>query len=153
MAAAAAAASAGEALLAPASSSTREAAPATLKTPFAGATVELAYTPTDDINEAHRRVRAAFRTHRTRSLGWRRAQIEGVKRLVEENTDAITRALQADLRRPECVRTSAGDRPANLAPAASAARSGRSEAAGRLGAGRGVASGEGLGVASPRAVS
>ncbi|SDH18220.1 aldehyde dehydrogenase family protein [Klenkia brasiliensis] len=47
------------------------------------------------------RVRAVFDSGRTRDLGWRRRQLEGMVRLLEEGKEDLARAIQADLRRSE----------------------------------------------------
>lgn len=44
--------------------------------------------------------RAAFESGKTRPLAWRKQQISAVIRMLEENRDAICKALYADLHRP-----------------------------------------------------
>lgn len=46
------------------------------------------------------RLRATFDAGRTRPLEWRRAQLDALKRMLEENEDAIAAALHADLAKP-----------------------------------------------------
>ena len=46
------------------------------------------------------KVRASFRSGRTRPVAWRRSQLEALKRLLEEEESAIFEALWADLRKP-----------------------------------------------------
>lgn len=66
------------------------------------------YTPIGQIKGIVDEARATFATGKTRDLAWRKAQLKQVAKMIEENTDAITEALKADLRRPdfECVRAS-----------------------------------------------
>lgn len=58
-------------------------------------------TPVDAIPGIVASARAAFDTGKTRPLKWRVQQLEAIIRLCEENKDAITRAIQADLGRAE----------------------------------------------------
>ncbi|MCX7620245.1 MAG: aldehyde dehydrogenase family protein [Acidimicrobiales bacterium] len=46
-------------------------------------------------------LRSAFRSGRTRPYEWRRAQLEGLLRMLDENEDELVRAVQGDLGRPE----------------------------------------------------
>lgn len=46
------------------------------------------------------RLRATFRTGRTRDLDWRRCQLRAIERLLAEQEDALVEALTADLGRP-----------------------------------------------------
>ena len=46
-------------------------------------------------------LRSAFDAGRTRPLEWRRAQLEGILRLLDERGDELMKALQADLGKPE----------------------------------------------------
>ncbi len=46
-------------------------------------------------------LRAGFESGLTRSLKWRRAQLDALERLLEENEGRIAEALHADLRKPE----------------------------------------------------
>ncbi|MFI2608411.1 aldehyde dehydrogenase family protein [Kitasatospora sp. NPDC018619] len=50
--------------------------------------------------EAVARLRATFRTGRTRPLAWRTGQLTGLRALMTENREEITAALHADLRKP-----------------------------------------------------
>lgn len=45
-------------------------------------------------------LRATFRSGRTKSIDWRKAQLRGLIRLIEENGDELERALAEDLGRP-----------------------------------------------------
>jgi len=44
--------------------------------------------------------RAAFKSGRTKSISFRRQQLESLLRLYEENTEELLRALEKDLRKP-----------------------------------------------------
>lgn len=46
------------------------------------------------------RLRSTFATGRTRDLKWRRAQLDAMKRMLDDNEDAIARALHDDLAKP-----------------------------------------------------
>jgi aldehyde dehydrogenase (NAD+) len=46
-------------------------------------------------------LRAGFDSGRTRPLAWRIEQLERLRAMLVENADAVTRALHADLRKPE----------------------------------------------------
>lgn len=48
------------------------------------------------------RLRAGFETGKTRPLAWRRAQLEGLRRMLVEEEAAILGALNADLRKHPC---------------------------------------------------
>jgi aldehyde dehydrogenase (NAD+) len=48
-----------------------------------------------------KRLRASFESGRTRPLAWRREQLTNLKRLLQENGEALVAAIQADLGRPE----------------------------------------------------
>ncbi|EKF25870.1 aldehyde dehydrogenase [Mycolicibacterium hassiacum DSM 44199] len=56
-------------------------------------------TTTVDIPAVVRRVRQTFATGRTRSIDWRRRQLQALERLVTENEPAIIEALEKDLGR------------------------------------------------------
>lgn len=62
---------------------------------------QLTYTPVGAIAGIVAGAHATFKSGRTRDLNWRKKQIRAIIALAEENTDAITEALRADLRRPE----------------------------------------------------
>lgn len=47
------------------------------------------------------RLRAGFASGRTRSLGWRLAQLEAISRMLSERQDELVAALKTDLGRPE----------------------------------------------------
>ena len=51
----------------------------------------------DGVNSAVSRLRDFFSSGRTRSLGWREAQLQALGRCVEVHRDALTEALHADL--------------------------------------------------------
>jgi len=53
-----------------------------------------------DFSDLLQRLRATFESGRTRDLAWRRAQLDGIERMLEENEDRIAEALHADLRKP-----------------------------------------------------
>lgn len=55
---------------------------------------------TEEYRELVDRLRATFDAGRTRPLKWRRAQLDGMQRMLEENEDAIAGALHADLAKP-----------------------------------------------------
>jgi aldehyde dehydrogenase (NAD+) len=54
----------------------------------------------DRIPDTVARLRATFDSGRTRPLEWRRAQLERLAALLDENADELVDALQADLRKP-----------------------------------------------------
>ena len=56
--------------------------------------------PTEQYRELVDRLRATFDSGRTRPLKWRRAQLDAMQRMLEENEDAITSALHDDLAKP-----------------------------------------------------
>lgn len=53
------------------------------------------------IAESYARLVATFKTGRTKSYEWRKAQLEGLRRLLTENCDEACDALNADLGRPK----------------------------------------------------
>jgi len=55
---------------------------------------------TEQYGELVDRLRATFEAGRTRPLKWRRAQLDAMQRMLEENEDAIEKALHADLAKP-----------------------------------------------------
>lgn len=55
---------------------------------------------TEEYRELVDRLRATFDAGRTRPLKWRRAQLDAMQRMLEENEDAIAGALHADLAKP-----------------------------------------------------
>ncbi|MDE0884921.1 MAG: aldehyde dehydrogenase family protein [Myxococcota bacterium] len=66
--------------------------------------IEILPVPSSSVSEIPSLVaglRASFESGKTRPLSWRRAQLEALLRLVEENDDALVAALQADLGKPE----------------------------------------------------
>lgn len=54
----------------------------------------------DSIVSLLERLRATFRSGRTRDIAWRRAQLKRVKQMVEERQDELIAALNADLGKP-----------------------------------------------------
>ncbi len=46
-------------------------------------------------------LRKSFNSNRTRSFEWRKAQLNALSRLLEENKDEISKALKFDLNKPE----------------------------------------------------
>lgn len=56
--------------------------------------------PFTDFEVLLHQVRARFDSGATRSLAWRRRQLDALLRLLEENGDAIAQALDADLAKP-----------------------------------------------------
>jgi aldehyde dehydrogenase (NAD+) len=58
------------------------------------------HTEVDALTGLADRLRETFRSGRTRSLDWRSQQLEGLCRLVRENSEELVGALQADLGRP-----------------------------------------------------
>lgn len=61
--------------------------------------ITLDFTPSDRIAAEVARLRATFDSGKTRSLDWRRAQLQGIVRLIDEQEEAIIAAVQADLRK------------------------------------------------------
>ncbi|MEX0915974.1 MAG: aldehyde dehydrogenase family protein [Wenzhouxiangellaceae bacterium] len=55
---------------------------------------------TAEYRELVDRLRATFDSGRTRPLKWRRAQLDAMRRMLEENEDAIAQALHRDLAKP-----------------------------------------------------
>jgi len=55
---------------------------------------------TTEYRELVARLRATFDSGRTRPLKWRRAQLDAMKRMLEENEQKITQALYEDLAKP-----------------------------------------------------
>src|SRR6056297_1368516 len=55
---------------------------------------------TDEYRELVARLRATFDSGRTRPLKWRRAQLDAMKRMLEENEQTIHEALHNDLAKP-----------------------------------------------------
>jgi aldehyde dehydrogenase (NAD+) len=45
-------------------------------------------------------LRAAFNTHKTKSIEWRREQLINLEKLINENTTALCAALKKDMNRP-----------------------------------------------------
>ncbi len=74
--------------------------PMASSTSSAAAGAPLAFTPIPDIGGAVAAARDTFNSGRTRPLEWRRRQLKGIIRLVEENQDRIVEALSRDLHRP-----------------------------------------------------
>ncbi|KAF9904311.1 Aldehyde dehydrogenase, dimeric NADP-preferring [Linnemannia zychae] len=68
------------------------------------------YTPVHSIPKIVADTRATFLTHRTQSLEFRKQQLRALLRLIEENADALSDAIKADLNRaggfevPTCIR-------------------------------------------------
>lgn len=56
--------------------------------------------PADSNAAVVTRLRAAFDGGRTRSLDWRRAQLQGLRRMLKQEEAAIVAALHTDLRKP-----------------------------------------------------
>lgn len=63
--------------------------------------VEVVPTSIEDIPGIVAGARRTFESGVTRPLEWRLKQLKAMKRLLLENKDEITKAIQADLRRPE----------------------------------------------------
>lgn len=57
------------------------------------------FTPADQIDSDIARLRTTFASGKTKSLKWRKAQLKGIIRLINEQEDAIIAAIQADLRK------------------------------------------------------
>ena len=67
-------------------------------------TIESTHAPSTDpaaIPGIVERLRRSFESGKTRPLAWRRAQLERLVNLVDENTDELLAALRADLGKPE----------------------------------------------------
>ncbi|MCB9648702.1 MAG: aldehyde dehydrogenase family protein [Deltaproteobacteria bacterium] len=62
---------------------------------------EAPYTPIAEIPGLVAAARATFESGRTRDLAWRKAQLDGVIRMIRENMDAIHAALAADVGKPD----------------------------------------------------
>jgi len=58
-------------------------------------------TSSEEIERIHQRLVDVFKTGRTKTYEWRVAQLQGLRRLVLENSEAINVALKADLGRPK----------------------------------------------------
>eukprot|EP00429_Kryptoperidinium_foliaceum_P045906 CAMPEP_0176111206 /NCGR_PEP_ID=MMETSP0120_2-20121206/55843_1 /TAXON_ID=160619 /ORGANISM="Kryptoperidinium foliaceum, Strain CCMP 1326" /LENGTH=342 /DNA_ID=CAMNT_0017445419 /DNA_START=32 /DNA_END=1057 /DNA_ORIENTATION=+ len=58
-------------------------------------------TPSPKITEAYERLRTTFKSGRTKTVAWRRAQIEGIRRMLAENSEEFVAAIIADLGRPK----------------------------------------------------
>jgi aldehyde dehydrogenase (NAD+) len=58
-------------------------------------------SPIEAIPERVARLRAGFASGRTRPAEWRLAQLDRLRALLTENRDALVRALEADLRKPD----------------------------------------------------
>ena len=54
----------------------------------------------ETIQQTVQALRATFDRGHTRPLAWRMGQLRAVERMVDENQDAIMKALQADLGKP-----------------------------------------------------
>jgi acyl-CoA reductase-like NAD-dependent aldehyde dehydrogenase len=67
----------------------------------AAGAAELHYTPASEIPAIVAGARAAFDSGRTKALSWRTAQLRAIRRMLDENTDAIVQAIHGDLRRPK----------------------------------------------------
>jgi acyl-CoA reductase-like NAD-dependent aldehyde dehydrogenase len=63
-------------------------------------TVELKYTPIDDIPKIRQELQAGFDTGRTRSIKYRKEQILGLAYMMKDNAQRFVRALKHDLGRP-----------------------------------------------------
>lgn len=62
--------------------------------------VETASATTPEIPAAVQRLRAAFRTGRTKPLAWRREQLKRLVKLLRENEERVLEALKADMGKP-----------------------------------------------------
>lgn len=58
-------------------------------------------TPVEAINEAHACLVSTFKSGRSRNYDWRVAQLQGIRKLVDENKEEICQAVMADLGRPK----------------------------------------------------
>jgi len=59
-----------------------------------------AYTPTDEVPGIVAAVKAAYATGRTRTLGWREAQLDGLDRMLDLEAERLLNALAADVGKP-----------------------------------------------------
>lgn len=57
------------------------------------------FTPADQMQTDIARLRTTFASGKTKSIKWRKAQIKGIIRLIEEQENAIIDAIHADLRK------------------------------------------------------
>jgi aldehyde dehydrogenase (NAD+) len=57
------------------------------------------FTPVDEIDSSYARLNATYASRKTRSLKWRKQQLKGIIRLIDEQEEAIIGAIQADLRK------------------------------------------------------
>lgn len=57
-------------------------------------------TPLDEIPSIFRDLRASFNTGKTKSVAWRKQQIEQVFKMCEEQKEAFAAAANADFHRP-----------------------------------------------------
>ncbi|CAE6386069.1 hypothetical protein BN14_00968 [Rhizoctonia solani AG-1 IB] len=64
-------------------------------------TTKLEYTPLDEINQIHARLRASFRAGRTKPIDARKENIVRFAYMVKDNVEALQDALTADLGRPK----------------------------------------------------
>lgn len=62
--------------------------------------VPIPHSPVDDIPPMVARMRATFDSGKTRSLAWRREQLQGLLRFSKEQSARLAEALHADLRKP-----------------------------------------------------
>jgi len=67
------------------------------------AAAPLSYIRIEDVPRVVKGLRQIFASGRTLSVAWRKRQIQGIARLVQDNASAIASAIQADLRRPVYV--------------------------------------------------
>jgi len=65
------------------------------------ATAPLDPRPHPDVPEIAARLRAGFASGRTRPAEWRLAQLDRLAAMLRENADALSEALQTDLRKPD----------------------------------------------------
>src|SRR3546814_15112792 len=68
-----------------------------------GMTSDTATSPTAELDAAQvvKQLRTTFDTGRTRPAAWRKAQIAGLRRMLDECADELVDALKADLRSEE----------------------------------------------------
>lgn len=59
----------------------------------------LVYTPVDQIQGIYDEVKATFNTHRTRNVLWRKAQLQALGHMIQDNEVRFTHALKTDLGR------------------------------------------------------
>ncbi|CEL57774.1 hypothetical protein RSOLAG1IB_02518 [Rhizoctonia solani AG-1 IB] len=64
-------------------------------------TTKLEYTPLDEINQIHARLRASFRAGKTKPIDARKENIVRFGYMVKDNVEALQDALTADLGRPK----------------------------------------------------